>query len=99
MYDTSDPRSTLAPAATSTAAKTSPTHFAAADVGKFYESPPQDDDANGKSWYIRSQNAVIVYADAAGGARFTRDAQVDEYVLLLPDTGVSAVVTTAAGTT
>ena len=94
MYDTTDPRSTLAPAAT----KAAPTHFAAADVGKFYQSAPQQDDANGRSWFIRSQNAVIVYTDAADGARFTRDAQADEYVLLLPDAGVSAVVTTSAGT-
>ena len=60
MYDTSDPRSTLAPAAINTAAKPAPVQFAAADVGKFYESAPQENDANGKSWYIRSQNAVIV---------------------------------------
>jgi hypothetical protein len=95
MYDTTDPRSTLAPAA----AKAAPTHFAAADVGKFYQSAPQQDDASGRSWFIRSQNAVIVYTDTAHGARFTRDAQADEYVLLLPDAGVSAVVTTPAGTT
>lgn len=95
MYDTTDPRSTLAPAAT----RPAPTQFAPADVGKFYESAPQDDDANGKSWFIRSQNAVIVYTDAADGARFVREAQVDEYVLLLPDAGVSATVITPAGST
>jgi hypothetical protein len=98
MYDTSDPRSTLAPAA-SGAAKAAPTHFAAADVGKFYEAEPQEADANGKSWYIRSQHAVIVYTDATDGARFVRDGQADEYVLLLPDSGLRAVVTTSSGTT
>ena len=98
MYDTTDPRSTLAPAAANAATKPAPTNFAAADVGKFYESAPQQDDTNGKSWYIRSQHAVIVYTDAANRARFTRDAQADEYVLLLPDSGVSATVTTSAGT-
>src|SRR5438552_15011338 len=99
MYDTSDPRSTLAPAASSGVARPAPTQFAAADIGKFYETAPQEDDANGKSWLIRSENAVIVYTDAADGARFVRDAQADEYVLLLPDRGVSATVTTPAGTT
>ena len=65
MYDTSDPRSTLAPAAGSGAARPAPTQFAAADIGKFYETAPQEDDANGKSWLIRSENAVIVYTDGA----------------------------------
>src|ERR1700730_8916201 len=90
MYDSTDPRSTLALAV---AAKSAPTQFAAPDVGKFYESAPQEDDANGMSWLIRSQNAVIVYTDAADGARFSRRAQVDEYVLLLPEARVSAEVT------
>jgi hypothetical protein len=99
MYDATDPRSTLAPAAGNAAANKAPTRFAAADVGKFYETAPQDDDANGKSWLIRSENAVIVYTDAVDGAHFVREGQVDEYVLLLPDPGISATVTTSAGTT
>src|SRR3954452_17042787 len=99
MYDSSDPRSTLAPAASDAAAKAAPTHFAAADIGKFYQSTPQEDDVNGKSWFIRSQHAVIVYTEAPDGARFVRKAQADEYVLLLPDTSASATVTTPAGKT
>lgn len=95
MYDTSDPRSMLAP----TPAKPAPSEFAAADCGKFYEAAPQENDANGKSWYIRSQNTVVIYSDAADGARFVREAQVDEYVLLLPERNVSAQVTTADGVT
>src|SRR4051794_23364923 len=98
MYDASDPRASLAAAPTS-AAKPAPVTFAAADVGKFYETAPQEDDANGKSWFIRSQNAVLIYTDARDGARFKRDGQVDEYVLLLPDGGISATVTATDGTT
>ncbi len=94
MYDTSDPRASLAPAA----AKLHPTEFAAADCGKFYESPPQQEDANGRSWFIRSQNCVIVHTEAVDGARVAREAQQDEYALLLPDESVSAAVTTATGT-
>jgi hypothetical protein len=96
MYDTSDPRSSLAPAAAKVAA---PTRFAAADCGKFYESAPQENNADGKSWFIRSQNAVTVYTDAADGARFAREAQADEYVLLLPDAAVSAEIATPSGIT
>lgn len=99
MYDTSDPRSTLVSAAARPATKVAATQFAAADVGKFYECAPQEDDAAGKSWFIRSQNAVIIYTEALDGGRFVREAQVDEYVLLLADPGVSATVTTSAGST
>jgi hypothetical protein len=99
MYDASDPRSSLASASAGSAPKPVPVTFAAADVGKFYEEPPQEDDANGKSWYIRSQNAVLIYSDVKDGARFKRSKQVDEYVLLLPNAGISASVTTPAGTT
>jgi hypothetical protein len=99
MYDASDPRSSLASAPTGAAPKPAPVTFAAADVGKFYEEAPQEDDANGKSWFIRSQNAVLVYSDVKDGARFKRDGQLDEYVLLLPNAGISASVTTPAGTT
>jgi hypothetical protein len=99
MYDASDPRSSLASVPAGAAPKPVPVTFAAADVGKFYEEPAQEDDANGKSWFIRSQNAVLVYSDVKDGARFKRDGQIDEYVLLLPNAGISASVTTPAGTT
>ena len=95
MYDTSDPRASLA----SAAATPAPTEFAAADCGKFYDSSPQEEDAHGRSWYIRSQNCVIVHTAAVDGARFVREAQPDEYALLLPDKGVSAEVRTASGIT
>jgi hypothetical protein len=91
MYDASDPRSTLASMAATTT-KVTPSQFAAADYGRFYETAPQENNASGKTWLTRSQNAVTAYTEAADGARFVRQGQVDEYVLLLPDHGVSAEV-------
>lgn len=95
MYDASDPRSTLA----SVQAGPMATAFAGADCGKFYEALPQEDDANGRSWLIRSQHCVVAYSEARDGACFSRAAQPDEYVLLLPDAAVSAEVETADGKT
>lgn len=92
MYDKSDPRAALA-SSSPAAARPAPTDFAGADWSKFYEEPPQDDDANGKTWLVRSQNAIVAYTKVKDGARFTRKAQVDEYVLLLPEPSVSAKVT------
>ncbi len=53
--------------------------------GLFYQNPPSDTDANGKSWYTRSQNLIVNYIEAAPGARFSRQGQVDEYMIVLPD--------------
>lgn len=93
MYDSSDPRASLMPAAPGPA----PTGFADADCGKFYESEPQLDDANGKSWLLRSQNCVLVYTDARHGARFSRRSQPDESVLLLPNADMSAEISSGGG--
>ena len=46
--------------------------------------PPQEDDANGKTWYARGQNFIIAYTDGEG-RRASPQGQVDEYVVLLPD--------------
>jgi hypothetical protein len=95
MYDASDPRSSLNAAPS----KITPTQFATADVGKFYETPPQEDDARGKSWFVRSQNAVVVYTEARDKARFRLAGQPDEHVLLLPNNDVSAEVLLPSGAT
>ena len=83
MYDTTDPRSALnAPAKSSVPP---PTEYAAAEYAKFYETKPQEDDKNGKTWYARGQNFIIAYTEAAPGATFARKGQADEYVVLLHD--------------
>jgi len=82
MYDQSDPRSSLAK---SSAAVSADGAMAGAELGLFYKDPPTDDDANGKSWFCRGQNFVIAYTEANAGARFARDGQADEYMVLAPD--------------
>lgn len=88
MYNSSDPRTSLATAKAGPAA----TEFAAAEYVKFYETPPQVEDANGKTWYGRGQNFVIAYSEAKPGATFSRSGQVDEYVVLLPDAQSPATI-------
>jgi hypothetical protein len=89
MYDKTDPRSTLA--ATPLSAPPIDQLYGA-EYGLFYRDPPVEDDAYGKTWYVRGQNFVIAYSEAKPGATFVRTGQVDEYMVLLPDrdTPVSA---------
>ena len=87
MYDTTDPRAALnAPAKSSVPP---PTEYAAAEYAKFYQTKPQEDDRNGKTWYARGQNFIIAYTEAAPGATFARKGQTDEYVVLLHDADVT----------
>ncbi len=90
-YDASDPRAALAAPVKS--AVPPPTEFAGAEYAKFYETKPQEDDQNGKTWYARGQNFVIVYTEAKPGATFARKGQVDEYVVLLHDAETNAEIT------
>lgn len=89
MFDKNDPRASLA-----WATKQAASDFAGADYAKFYETPPQIKDGNGSTWIARGQNFIIAYSDAADGAIFARDGQIDEWVLLLPDNGCGATVVT-----
>lgn len=88
MYNSSDPRSSLATARTGPSA----TDFAAAEYLKFYETKPQEDDANGKTWLGRGQNFIIAHSEAKPGATFVRRVQIDEYAVLLPDAKSSAQI-------
>jgi len=91
MYDTTDPRAALnAPAKSSVPP---PIEYAAAEYAKFYETKPQEDDKNGKTWYARGQNFIIAYTEAAPGATFSRKGQTDEYVVLLHDADITADLT------
>jgi hypothetical protein len=88
MYNPTDPRANLA------SAKAGPTAtaFAGADYAKFHETAPREDDANGKTWYARGQNFIIVHSEAKPGATFARKGQPDEYVVLLPSRESAAVI-------
>jgi hypothetical protein len=78
---TSDPRASLATYAANPSAQT----FDAAEYARFYEQPPTVQASALDIWYARGQNFVVGYADAQSGACFSRLAQPDEYVVLLPD--------------
>jgi hypothetical protein len=96
MYDKSDPRASLAPAA-ATAVPVF-TAYSPADYVRFYEGAPAESDGNGRTWLMRGQNGVIAYSEARDGARFARREQVDEWVLLLPDPDVTVMVTAGGET-
>lgn len=95
MYAKSDPRASLVQPQGSAPVWTS---YAAADYARFYEMPPQEEGPWGRTWLVRGQNAIIAYSEAEADARFSREQQVDEWVLLLPDPGSAATVA-AGGTT
>ena len=82
MYDKSDPRATLAVADSNTQSGTT---AMPASWGRYYQDSAVDDDANGRGWYTRSQNLVVHWIEAKPGATFSRSAQLDEYMIVLPD--------------
>ncbi|MEI4487488.1 hypothetical protein V8J36_14935 [Frigidibacter sp. MR17.14] len=96
MFDPSDPRAGLAVAKSSAVA---PGRFFPAELGLFHDAPPQIDDATGQTWFLRGANFVIALTRALPGASFAREAQPDEYVVLLdaPDTRAVIEAQGAAG--
>jgi hypothetical protein len=81
LYDASDPRASLATAAPAPVVATG---FAGAEYGRFYRDPPTEAGAHGRLWYLRGQNFVVNYIEAAEGGSFERLDQPDEYALILP---------------
>lgn len=88
MYDASDPRAALAAKPGAPAA----TQFAGAEYARFYERPPQIEDATGRTWLARGQNFILAYTEAAPGAVLARAAEIEESVALLPDAATSATI-------
>ena len=92
MYDRSDPRSALAD--TKAKAVPLPDKFDTAQVARFYEEAPQETAPKAKTWYVRGQNFLVAYTKAEPGAVLTRDAQPDEYGMLIHDRATGVVVGT-----
>ena len=91
MYDPSDPRSRLAPASGPSTAPPA-TAFAAADYGLFYETEPQVVEDGARTWLTRGQNFMVAHSEVEAEGSLSRQAQPDEYVLLLPDLDTPAIV-------
>ncbi|AZV80849.1 hypothetical protein EBB79_23160 (plasmid) [Parasedimentitalea marina] len=87
-YDKSDARAALAPAA---AAKPSTGLIAESQLATFYDTAADVDDTNGKSWFVRGQNFVLVQSEAQPGGTFARKDQADEYVVLLLEAGAAII--------
>lgn len=89
MFDTTDPRASLAANAASSIGGR---RLYGAHYGRFYQEPPQQDDGLARQWFIRGQNFIVAYAEAQAGATFVRTDQVDEYVVLLPEAGTQVEI-------
>ena len=94
MYEAYDPRSKLAPQAAGAAPVIA--GFAAAEYVKFHELPAAEVSALARTWYGRGQNMVVSYSECQPGAEFVRSAQLDEYMLVLPEAGAGAVIEAGA---
>ena len=68
------------------------------DFANFYEAEPEIHTGNEKTWLTRGQSFVVAYSILDHGAVLRRDDQPDEYVILLPDDGVAAKVTSGTNT-
>lgn len=83
-----DPRAGLAAYAPSASTQA----FSAAEVARFYETPPQHEAPGLKIWFARGQNFVVAYVEAQAGALIERPAQPDEYVVLQPDASTAVEI-------
>ncbi|MBN9888906.1 hypothetical protein I6N89_16485 [Pelagibaca abyssi] len=86
MYDKSDPRASLA-ASKPTSMLNQTGLVAEEQAGTFYDTEPQISDDAGRTWLHRAHNFLVAYSLAEPGAVFARDAQKDEYCVLLPKHG------------
>ncbi|MFF5289675.1 hypothetical protein [Paractinoplanes globisporus] len=87
-YDPTDLRSTL-PSAAATA---TPERFSGSEHVRLRDLAPAEKTGDVATWYARGQNFVVGYSDIDGTATFTRSRQPDEYVVLLADDALAAVV-------
>jgi mannose-6-phosphate isomerase-like protein (cupin superfamily) len=61
---------------------------------EFHELPPSETGPNGsRTWFARATNLVIAYTDAKAGDVFARNAQPDEYAVLMYSDSAPVTVT------
>jgi hypothetical protein len=96
MYTALDPRSALAPTAKAAGI---PTAFSPASYCRFYDTPPREADQNGRVWYGRGANFLVAYTEAEQGGTFSRQGQIDEWAIIVPDRDVHVEIETPAGKT
>jgi hypothetical protein len=89
MYEVDDPRSRLSTAGGGAGPVSA---FAESSYGRFYAEGPREAGDDARTWYTRGQNFVVCYSEVEAGAVFERQGQADEYVLLLHDPEMSAIV-------
>ncbi|MBN8818429.1 MAG: hypothetical protein J0I80_06890 [Sphingomonas sp.] len=92
MYTSDDPRSKLTSGSAVSAGTASATGFGPSHYVLFGSTPPQIDDETGQTWFGRGQNFVVAYTRARPGATFERKGQADEYVLLIEEQDVPAII-------
>lgn len=92
MYEADDPRSAMSAKAADGGAPAAARAFGLSTYARFYAEAPQEEGVGARTWYTRGQNFVVCYSEISEGAVFTRNGQVDEYVLLIHDPDLSAVV-------
>jgi hypothetical protein len=91
MYESYDPRSSLAPRAATTTGP-APGGFAAAEYVKFHATQPAESSALARTWFGRGQNMIVAYSEVEPGAQFVRSGQPDEFMLVLPQPGAGALL-------
>lgn len=95
MYETDDPRSRLSTAGGASGGKAgavAASAFGSSTYARFHDGEPQITGPGQRTWVTRGQNFVVCWSDVEPGAVLDRVGQVDEYVLLLPDEGMTAEV-------
>lgn len=76
-----------------------PSSFQTADYLKFQERAPSEQTELQSTWYGRGQNFIVAYTVAKHGAVLEVAGQDDEYMLILPQPGPAATLTSNGQTT